>query len=359
MPGVTKCKDSLFAMAASIVVLALGIHAANAQGLDLQGFDLTAADKTPERCGTSFQASDLSSYKAPKAKRPYHMEFSVPLWIPYLQTVLYGMQLAAKDAGVTVTADAGKGFQDPAAQITQLENALTHKPDAVLINPSDSEGMTPTIDEIIDKGTPVFDVGTLSSSQKSIKVVQDDFRSGEAGANAIAKLLPQGGRGIVVAGPPNATWAHRRLSGFLEGNKQHPNIKVIAVVASDNSASDGLTKFSNAAQAHPNFDFIFVSEFFVLQPQSVPAEYRKAVYVAGGLTTVTLPALREGIASALLLDYGVSTGYLALSVAVHKLNGDPVSQFNCVPTGAIFKADLSNPIWLETNMTPDDIAAAK
>ncbi|MGC2332857.1 MAG: substrate-binding domain-containing protein, partial [Candidatus Acidiferrales bacterium] len=188
MPGTTKCRDSLLATAVSVAVLALGVHAANAQGLDLQGFDLTAEDKAPAKCGTSFQVSDLSSYKAPKAKRPYHIEFSASVWVPYLQDVLYGMQLAAKDAGVTVTSDVGKGFTDPAAQITALENALTHKPDAVLINPADTEALTPTIDEIIDKGTPVFDVGTLSSSKKSIKVVQDDYRTGEAGAGALAKL---------------------------------------------------------------------------------------------------------------------------------------------------------------------------
>jgi len=359
MPGDRKCKEGFFAMtAASVAVLTLGMQTANAESLDLQGFDLTTADRTPAVCGSSLAVADLASYKAPKAKRPYTIELSVPMWIPYLQDLQYGAAQAAKDAGVTMTSDAGKGFQDPAAQITQLENALTHKPDAVLINPSDSEGMAPSIDEIIGKGTPVFDVGTMSTSQKSTKVVQDDFRTGEAGAEALAKLLPLGGQGIVVAGPPNATWARRRLGGFLETIKKHPNIKPIAVVSSDNSASDGLTKFSNAAQAHPKFDFIFVSEFFLLQPQSIPAEFRKAVYVAGGLTSVTLPALKDGTASALMLDFGVSTGYIGMAVAIHKLNGDPVPALNCIPTGAIFKSDLSNPIYFQTNMTPEDLAAA-
>src|ERR1700758_4847846 len=145
MPRVTKYRDSLLATAVSIAVVALGMHAANAQGLDL-----TAAEKTPAKCDLLFKVSDLTGYKAPKAKKPYHLEFSVPMFIPYIQALIYGAQLAAKDAGVPLTTDAGKGFMDPAAQITQLETALTHKPDAVLINPSDADGMVPTIDEIID-----------------------------------------------------------------------------------------------------------------------------------------------------------------------------------------------------------------
>ena len=46
---------------------------------------------------------------------------------------------------------------------------------------------------------------------------------------------------------------------------------------------------------------------FVLQPQSIPAEYRKAVYVAGSLTPVTLEALKEGSAASILArlsDFG-------------------------------------------------------
>ena len=166
------------------------------------------------------------------------------------------------------------------------------------------------------------------------------------GADAVAKLLPQGGQGILMGGPPNASWARRRVAGFLDGIKKHPNIKVIAVVSSDNAASDGLTKFSNAAQANPKFDFIYVTGSFVLQPQSIPAEYHKAVYVAGSLTPVTLAALKEGSAASILPDFSISVGYIGVSVAVHKLNGDPVPHFNCAPSGAMFKADVNDPVWI-------------
>ena len=72
------------------------------------------------------------------------------------------------------------------------------------------------------------------------KVVQDDYVQGLIGADAVAKLLPQGGQGILMGGPPNASWARRRVAGFLDGIKKHPNIKVAAVVSSDNDASDGI-----------------------------------------------------------------------------------------------------------------------
>jgi ribose transport system substrate-binding protein len=355
MPGFVKCKAEKFLATISIATLvAVAASAVNAQDLNL-----TEAEKTPAKCDVTYKVSDLAGFKAPKAKKAYHIEFSVPMFIPYIQALIYGAQVAAKESGVTLTVDAGKGFMDPASQITQLENALTHKPDAVLINPSDPDGMTPTIDEIVDKGTPVFDVGTLSKSTKSAKVVQDDYTQGLMGAEAVAKLLPQGGQGILMAGPPNASWARRRVAGFLDGIKKHPNIKVAALVSSDNSASDGVTKFTNAAEAHPKFDYIYVTGSFVLQPQSIPAEYHKALYVAGSLTPVTLEALKDGSAAAILPDFPISVGYIGLSLMVQKLNGGQVPQYNCAPNGAMYKAEVNDPIWLDSSIMPADAAPAK
>ena len=282
--SIGKCRGSLVATVSLAAILAAwDVHRQRSRSRSRLTRRRLRQNVTPRS-----KSTDLAGYKAPKAKKPYTIEFSVPMFIPYIQALIYGAQLAAKDAGVTLTTDAGKGFMDPASQITQLENALTHKPDAVLINPSDPDGMAPTIDEIIANGTPVFDVGTLSNSQKSTKVVQDDYRpgtdrcgrSGQAPATGRSRH-PHGRPAERKLGAP----ACRRLS---RGIKKHPNIKVIAVVSSDNSASDGITKFSNAAEANPKFDFIYVTGSFVLQPQSIPAEYHKALYMAGSLTPVTL-----------------------------------------------------------------------
>ena len=89
---------SLAATVSMAAVLALGPRAASAQGLNL-----TDAEKTAAKCDANYKVADLAGFKAPKAKKPYHLEFSVPMFIPYIQALIYGAQLAAKDAGVTLT----------------------------------------------------------------------------------------------------------------------------------------------------------------------------------------------------------------------------------------------------------------
>ena len=324
-----------------------------------QQLNLTAAEKTPAPCDHSFSIGDLAGFKAPRARQPYRIEFSVPSFAhPYIQALIYGAQQAARDAGVTLTVDAGHGFMDPASQITQLENALSHKPNALLVNPADPDGMAATIDDAVDAGIPTIDVGTLSSSTKSEKLVQDDFSQGAMAAETLHKLLPKGGQGLLMAGPPNASWARRRVAGFFEGLKNHPEINVNAVVNTDNDPQDGLTKFVNAAQAHPKVDWIYVTGF-VPTPQSIPPEYRNAVYISGNLDKTTVDALKDGSAAALLPAFPVSVGYIGLALAVQKLNGETIPVRSCAPVDAMLKADAANPLWLDSNILPVDWVAPK
>lgn len=339
------------------VAAAMTYGATSAMADDLK---LTDAERTPAKCDVSITVADLTGYKAPKAKKPYKIELSVPSFAnPYIQALIYGAEQAAKDSGVTLTVDAGKGFMNAAGQIAPLENALSHKPDALLINPAEPDGLAATIDDTVDAGIPVFDVGTLSNSAKSSKLVQDDYTQGAIAAEALAKLMPGGGQGIMMGGPATSSFARRRVAGFLDAIKKHPNIKLNAIVNTDIDPQEGLTKFTNTAQAYPKIDYIYAVGSFLLAPQSIPAEYRKAIYVGGSLTNVTVDALKDGSASAILPDFPISVGYIGVSLAVHKLNGDAGKQFNCIPVDAMYKADVSNPVWATNNILPVEWVAPK
>ena len=316
-------------------------------------FNLTDAEHTPATCDQTVTVDQLAGFKVPKAKKPYRIELSVPSFAnPYIQAMVFGAQQAAAEAGVVLSLDAGKGFMDPASQITQLENALSRRPSAVLINPADPDGMAGTIDDAVDGGTPVIDVGTLSNSTKSDKLVQDDYTQGVIAADTLNETLPNGGEGILMGGPANASWARRRVAGFLDEVKKFPGLKISAVTSQDIKPEEGLIKFTNAAQAHPKVDWIYATGSFLLPPPSIPVEYRKAVYVAGGLTNVTSDALKDGTITAVLPDFPIGVGYLGVALAVEKLNGDKIPPHSCAPVAAMTKAELGQPVWATTSMTP-------
>jgi ribose transport system permease protein len=313
----------------------------------------TKAEHTPMACDRKIPVAELDSIKAPKAAKPYRIELSVPsLANPYIVAVIYGATLAAKDAGVTLGIDAGKGFMDPASQIREVENALSRKTDALLINPADPNGMVATIDDTVDSGIPVFDVGTLSSSTKSYKVVQDDYSQGGIAADIIGKMLPKGGSGIVQGGPANATWARRRVAGFTDAIKAFPGITISVVTNEDINPTQGLEKFSDAAQAHPRVDWIYATFNILLPPPSIPPEYKGAVYVGGAYDPIMVASLKDGSAAAAIPDFPVSVGYIGVASAVERLNGATVPMRTCIPSTAITKADVTDPVWAKTNSIP-------
>jgi ribose transport system substrate-binding protein len=317
--------------------------------------NLTKAEHTPLPCDSTLTVEMAASFKAPKAKKPYKIEVSIPsLANPYIVALYYGAELAAADAGVTLGLDAGKGFQDPASQITVLENAMTHHPDAVLINPAEPDGLVATIDDIVDSGVPVIDVGTLSNSTKSDKLVQDDYSQGLMAAQALGKLLPAGGGGIVLGGPAASSFARRRVAGFLDGLQKLPKIQISALTNQDINPAEGLIKFTDAAQAHPKVDWIYAVGSFLLPPPSIPAEYHKSVYVAGSLTTVTEDALKDGGIAAVLPDFPITVGYVGVALAVQKLNGEKIPHYSCAPVSAMTKADLGQPVWAKTSIVPEN-----
>lgn len=314
----------------------------------------TEAEHTPMKCDVKLEVADLTTISAPKAKKPYKIEISVPsLANPYIVALIYGATVAAKESGVTLSIDAGEGFMDPASQIRQVENAMSRKVDALLINPADPNGLVATIDDAVDGGTPVFDVGTLSSSTKSHKVVQDDYAQGQTAAGIFAKLLPKGGEGIVQGGPANATWARRRVAGFTDAIKAHPEIKVSAITNEDINPTEGLTKFSNAAQAHPKVDWIYAVFNLLLPPSSVPPEYKNAVYVGGAYDPVMVQAIKDGSAKAAIPDLPLAVGYIGVANAVKTLNGEKLPLTTCVPGPAVTAANVDDPVWAKFDTVPE------
>lgn len=334
--------------ASAALLCATALSPAHAQQLKL-----TEEERTPMACDQTFTVEQISTTRVEKADKPVTILFSVPAYANlYTQALLFGARKAADEAGVTLQITAGTDFMDPASQMTQLENALSKKPDAVLINPADPDGLALFLDEVVEGGTPVIDVGSLSNSTLSYKLVQDDYTHGVIAAGAIMAGMPSGETGIVMGGPATASWARRRVAGFLDTiAAAYP---VAATVSTNVDPQEGLTKFLNAAQASPELKWVYATGSFLLAPQSIPEEFAGVTYIAGSLSNVTEEALREGKMTAVIPDFPISAGYLGVKLALDVLDGKEIAKRNCLPVVAVSAADLADPMWKENNVLPAD-----
>ncbi len=293
--------------------------------------------------------ASLLKFQVPKAKKHYDItEMVVTLAGPYYQGLAYGAEKAAKLAGVTVhIVSPGTGYADPTQQVAQAQNAIQKGTQAIVLQPVDINGSVPVVTAASAKHIPVINISTEADHSAPVTgfVMQDDYLMRVHSADQIHKLLPQGGEGIIIAGPANATWSRKRANGFMDEVKaKYPNLKVVAAPTQNVDPTLGIKSFNDAAVAHPNVKFIYSVFNFLLQPSSLPSKYQGIPFVTNGIDASTVPYIKSGAFKSVIGITPVWMGYIGVAEAVSVLNGDTVPKWYCVAQPVITKANLSSPI---------------
>jgi ribose transport system substrate-binding protein len=305
-----------------------------------------AAMHKPLNCTTSPTAQDLLNYKAPKAKKQYDITvMEVSLNGYYYQLLAYGAEQAAKDAGVNVHITAASGYTTPAVQRGQADDVIQRGTDGVVFAPVDIQGSVPAVNEFKAKKIPVVNVSTEVASPYVYTIMQDDYLMGKDMADRIHRLAPQGGQGILMAGPANATWSRKRVAGFNDQvDAKYSDMDIVAAPTSLVDPGEALKKFANSVAAHPDIKWIASVDYSLPVPQAIPDQFKQLPYVTMGFDPNVKQAVTGGLVDATLPTDGYHMGYVGVGTVVGLLNGDKAPKFNCVPfTPAITKSNVSSP----------------
>lgn len=303
--------------------------------------------RKPLACNKKLTPTQLLAYKAPKAKKKYSITLmEVSLNGYYYQALAYGAVKAAKEAGVTLHITAGKGYTTPSLQLQQAQNVVQRGADAVVFAPVDFQGSVPIVKLFKSKGIPVINESTEVNAAADLDAIiqQDDYLMGVKAAQRIHALVPKGGEGVLMAGPANATWSRKRANGFLDTIKKNPgwNIKVVDAPTSLVDPAEGVKKFLNAAQAHPNIKWVANVYYYILGLDALPG-YEKIAHVTMGFEPGSIDGLKNGNVTEVMTLAPVWMGYMGVGYAVNKLNGATNPKITCVPTVVETKATINSP----------------
>ena len=300
----------------------------------------------PLNCTASPTAQQLLRYKAPKAKRKYDITvMEVSLNGYYYQLLAYGAEQAAKDAGVTMHLTAASGYTTPAIQLAQAENAIARGTEGVVFAPVDINASVATVKRFQAKKIPVVNISTEVRSPYVYTIMQDDYLMGKYLADQLHRLVPNGGEGIFMAGPANATWSRKRVEGFEDQVEQkYPNMKIVATPESLVDPGEALTKLLAALAAHPNVKWISSVDYSLPVPQSIPKKYQSLPYMTMGFDPNVKKAVAQGLVKMTLPTDAYYMGYLGVATVVSLLNGNKATKFNCAPYApAITRINLNAP----------------
>jgi ribose transport system substrate-binding protein len=273
------------------------------------------------------------------------------LQFEYQVAMVNGIKKKAAEAGVKLDVLDGKG--DPNMQVNEVLDAVTKKPDALLINPVDAKLLVAGVKRANEANIPVFIMENAPPEGKYLSFVDFDNEAGGAmGADALAKLI--GGKGTVLEtrGSTGSEAAELRHKGFVERMKEkYPDITVKSLNTewvADNAYKMVLDAFTQT----PDTKGVFSHNDEMLRGVASALRQIGKLKPAGdaghvamvGLdgTPLALKRIRDGIQDATVQQSPYDMGGDIFGAIVAHFEGRPVPEKTRTEPTLITKANVDN-----------------
>lgn len=150
---------------------------------------------------------------------------SVPsLGFPFFVHMENALKASAEELG-GITINTSDGQNSAPKQTADIEAAIVNGVDGIVISPLDSVAMAPAVRAAVEQGIPVI---TIDRSVTDVDVLghvgADNVKGGEAQANLIMELFPDGARIVHLQGQPGSSPAidrNKGLHNILDGKDQY------------------------------------------------------------------------------------------------------------------------------------------
>src|ERR1700693_2832952 len=237
----------------------------------------------------------------------------------YWQIVLAGARKAGKDLNVTVPELGAQSESDINGQISILENAVSEKPAAIVISPTQKAALGKPIDEAAKKVKIIGIDSAADSKAFTSFLTTDNVQGGRIAADGLAEAIrgkygKAEGQVALITHLPGVGSLDERAKGFKEElAAKYPDLKLVADKISDGQATTGLNIMTDLITANPNLRGVFASNLIMAQGagQAI-AENKKAdtIKVIGfDSDPKTVKFLQDGVLAGLVVQDPVRMGY--------------------------------------------------
>lgn len=261
---------------------------------------------------------------------------------PFFQAVRLGADSAAKQLNAKVTHYVPTKPDSIPEQMSQVEDVIIRKPDAIVFTPVDYKAMVPAVAKINAAKIPVVDVTDRSYRGDFVAFVgASDYQLGLETGKYLIKAMGGKGNVVVIEGVKGAITSTDRVRGFNDAAKQAPGIKVIASQPGNYQRLQALQVMENLMQSHPDIDGVFAANDAMASGviEALEGANRKALVVGINGSKEAIDAIKAGklLASG---DYnGFLQGCLSVMTAVRDLRKLPVKKEILFPAVVIDKSN--------------------
>jgi ribose transport system substrate-binding protein len=227
--------------------------------------------------------------------------------------------------------------QDLNKQISDVEDFISRKVQAIILSPVDSKGVKAAVLKARAAGIPVVTVDIAASGIEVASHIATDNRAGGAMAGELMAQATGGKGKIGVLHYPSIQSVVDRVDGFRQALMAHPGMQIVSVQPGITRA-EALAASQNMLQAHPDLAgiFGFGDDAALAALVSVKAAKKQdQVSIVGfdGMAEARAAVDREPAFAGVVRQYPDRMGTLAVGTALQVLAGQRVDKLRAVLPG--------------------------
>ncbi len=178
---------------------------------------------------------------------------------PFWAAVEKGAVETAAAMGVELAVLAPPAETDVATQISQIEDQITKKVEAIIVAPTDVVGLNPTFDKAKAANIPVLFVDTKGDWADALTFIGTNNRNGgKLAGEFICEQLGNQGKAALITGVMSQQTHIDRIGGAEEALKAC-GITIVAQQPANSDRALGQTVMENILTANPDVNAVFAS----------------------------------------------------------------------------------------------------
>lgn len=248
---------------------------------------------------------------------------------PFFVSVKEGVQKAADDNNIMLYITDAQ--DDPTTQMKDIENLVTKKPDAIIIDTCDSDAIVSSIEMCNDANIPVFTMDRQANGGIVVAHIgYDAIKSGKLAGQYLVDQLNGEGKIVELQGIMGTNVAQNRSKGFYEIMDANPDMVVVASQVADFDRAKAMSVTENILQANKEIDGMYCAndEMLLGALEAVEAAGREDEIVMIGCDDIdeTQIAIKEGRVNATIAEPPFFLGKAILNTAFDYLEGKDVEE---------------------------------
>jgi ribose transport system substrate-binding protein len=223
--------------------------------------------------------------------------FTKNLTNPFFQNERVAAEAAARQLNFKVIQYTPTKPDSIPEQLSEIEDVIVKKPDAVVFVPVDYRAMVPGVEKLNAAGIPVVNITDRVAGGTLVSFVGiDDVQVAMVTAEALMKAIGGKGNVVIIEGVKGSISSQDRSKGFTAVLKRYPNVRLLASQPGNFQRLNALQAMENLLQSYGQIDGVLAANdaMAIGVIEALEGANRKAIVVGINGTREAVDAIKAG-----------------------------------------------------------------